>query len=422
MNIVVISYRIAGNDGVSLECVHWKEILEKMGHKVTFLAGQLDRAGIVMPELHFQWPNVMELHDRVVYGKGKYRQIEAKIFDIAGTIEGKLRHFFNGNRKVDLLVVANIFSLPMHFPLAVALTRVIEELGIPTIARHHDFWWERKRYIKSQLFPFFERWFPPKLAQIKHVVINSIAKDELKAKTGLEAEVIWDSFDFSNEKLSKIDRYSLHFKKDFGIRENDIVFLQSTRIVPRKRVELSIEFIKKLADPRAILILSGHAGDEGRLYLKKIKKHLKTSTIRYKLIGDFVNSKRRVVRISNGLEPKRARMYTMWDCYRNSDFVLYPTKIEGFGNQFIESVYFRKPIIITSYPVYDKDIKPLGFETIGMRAKPDSTSVNKVRHLLEDSVEVERITKLNFGLGKKYFSYEWVQGKLEKLFGEMNLH
>lgn len=421
MNVVIISYRISGNDGVSLECVHWKEILEKMGHRTTLLAGQLDRAGVVMPELHFQWPHVMELHDRVVYDKGKYRQIEAKIFDIAGTIEGKLRHFFNGNRKVDLLIVANILSLPMHFPLAVALSRVIEELGIPTIARHHDFWWERKRYTRSQLFPFFERWFPPKLANMKHVVINSIAKNELEAKTGLEAEVIWDSFDYSNEKFREIDRYSKHFKKDFGISTDDIVFLQATRILPRKRVELSVEFIKKLADPRAILILSGHAGDEGREYLKKIRKLLKTSKIRYKLIGDYVNSRRRVMRISNDLEPKSARIYTMWDCYRNSDFVIYPTEIEGFGNQFIEAVYFQKPIIMTPYPVYDMDIKPLGFEVIEMRGRKNLNSVNKVRHLINNNSEVKRITKINFELGKKYFSYEWVETKLEKLFREMNL-
>jgi len=420
MNIVIISYRISGNDGVSLECVHWKEILEKMGHKVTFVAGQLDRAGVLMPELHFQWPHVMDLHDKVVYGKGKYRQIEARIFDIAGTIEGKLRHFLNGSRKVDLLIVPNIFSLPMHFPLAVALSRVIEETRIPTIARHHDFWWERSRYLKSQLFPFFERWFPPNFPWIKHVVINSVAKEEFRKRTGLEAEVIWDCFDFSNTNLQKIDGYSKYFRGDFGIKQDDIVFLQATRIVNRKRFELSIEFMKKLDEPKAIFIISGHAGDEGGDYLKKIKTLLGISKIRYKFVGKYVNSKRRIIQLPSNNGPVRRRVYTMWDAYRNSDFILYPTKIEGFGNQFIEAVYFKKPIILTPYPVYERDINSKGFEVIKMGDKVTTVVIKKVKELIDNPEKRLAMVEKNFELGEKYMSYEWVEKKLKKIFKEMD--
>ena len=421
MNIVILHYKISGNDGVSLECERWKEILEGMGHKVTFVAGQLDRAGILIPELHFQWPYVMDLHDKVVYGKGSYRQIESKIFDIAGTIEGKLRYFFNGGRKIDLLVVANALSLPMHFPLAVALSRVIEELNLPTIARHHDFWWERGRYLKSRLFPFFERWFPPKLPTIKHVVINSLAQEELKRRTGIDAGVIWDSFNFENDKLRKIDAYSRHFRSDFGINDADLVFLQATRIVPRKRVELAIEFMKKLGLRNSILVLAGHAGDEGKEYLHRIKKLARASKIRYKFIGNHVNSKRRVFYVSNGDGPKRKRIYTLWDCYRNCDFVIYPTKVEGFGNQFVESMYFKKPIIMTPYPVYKADIAPLGFKTILMSDKVTKGPVLETKKLIENEDEREKMVEYNFALGKENFSYEKVEMKLRKIFKDMNL-
>src|SRR5258706_15662351 len=187
MNITILSYRVSGLDGVSLECVNWKNVLERMGHTVIFVAGELDREGILMPELHFKSPSIAKIHDQVAYNNTDYKKVEHRIFFYAGRIEGKLRAHFRKYGQPDLLVVPNIFSLPMHFPLAVALSRVIEEQQIPTIARHHDFWWERERYNKSHMFEFFKRWFPPKLSTIVHTVINSDAHDELQKRTGIDA-------------------------------------------------------------------------------------------------------------------------------------------------------------------------------------------------------------------------------------------
>jgi len=48
--------------------------------------------------------------------------------------------------KIDLLVVENALTIPMHIPLGVALTEYIAETLIPTIAHHHDFYWERTRF------------------------------------------------------------------------------------------------------------------------------------------------------------------------------------------------------------------------------------------------------------------------------------
>lgn len=120
MRIWFVSTRIAGNDGVSLEAVRWRTILTRMGHSVIFVAGELDRAGILIPELHFSNKSVIELHDKVVYSKNHFKKIEAEVFEMAGKIEGKLRQAFNGHRP-DMLIIANCLSLPMHFPLACSL-------------------------------------------------------------------------------------------------------------------------------------------------------------------------------------------------------------------------------------------------------------------------------------------------------------
>jgi glycosyltransferase involved in cell wall biosynthesis len=397
MKVAIIATRIAGNDGVSLEAVRWSEILKKMGHSVKLVAGQLDRSGYLIPELHFQHPEVVKLHDQVIYGQGSYRKIEAEIFSLA-----------------DLLIVPNVFSLPMHFPLAVALARVIEELKIPTIARHHDFWWERKRFTRSTMFPFFHRRFPPDNPLIKHVVINSLAQKELKKRTQLSSTIIWDSFDF-NSNLANLDSYSRHWRQDFGLAKDDIVFLQATRIVPRKRIELAINLIQKLTSPQIVLVIAGKAGDETGDYKQTLLKLVKKTKIRAKFIGDQINSKRRVVRDTARDKPSTKRIYTLWDCFVNADFITYPTKIEGFGNQFVESIYFKKPIILTPYPVYESDIKPLGFKTLEISPKLSRKSINKIKSLINNPSETKAITDYNFKLGQKYLSFQYVEKKLNKL-------
>ncbi|KKQ51794.1 hypothetical protein A2865_03230 [Candidatus Woesebacteria bacterium RIFCSPHIGHO2_01_FULL_39_17] len=413
MNVIILGYRVAGLDGVSLETVHWKNILEGMGHSVTLVAGELDREGILLPELHFKWPKVAGIHDRIVYSDESYAKVERVIFGMAGEIEGKLRHLFRNGAACDLLIIPNVFSIPMHFPLTVALTRTIEEFSIPTIARHHDFWWERERYNKSHVFVFFEKWFPPKIENLTHTVINSLAQKALKEKTGIVAPIISDTFDFEDKTLGVIDSYSKHFRRDFEITEDDIVFLQATRIVPRKRVELSIELISKMNLPRIVLVISGNEGDEQRGYLKKLKEMVRSLNISCKFIGDRVNSQRKIV--------GGKRVYSLWDCYANSDFVTYPTEMEGFGNQFVETMYFKKPIVLTPYEVYKSDIKPLGFEIIEMPDRVTDDVIKQIRQTLEDPEKKERVVERNFELGKKHFSYEVVQKKLLKIFKEMNL-
>lgn len=406
MRIWFISTRIAGNDGVSLEAVRWHTILTRMGHKVTFVAGELDRAGILIPELHFSNQKVAELHDNVVYSKNNFKKVEAEVFEMAGKIEGKLREAFNGHRP-DMLIVANCLSLPMHFPLAVALTRIIDEYKISTIARHHDFWWERSRFMKSTCFPFFKRWFPPNSPFIKHVTINSISQNNLKEKLGIDSSVIADTFDYVGTKSQK-DKYNSTFRKDFGIAKDDMIFLQATRIVPRKRIEISIQLVKKLNNPKIVLVVAGKVGDEGTDYFEKLEELANKLKVRVVFVGDYIDFNRK-------LTGNRKKIYTLWDAFISSDFVTYPSQIEGFGNQYIESVYFNKPVIITPYPVYKSDIKPLGFKSIEITPSLSNSDVEKVSSFLNDPNKIKEMVESNFELGKRYFSYEATEAKIKKL-------
>lgn len=420
VKVTIIATRIAGNDGVSLEAEHWRRILTSMGHKVTLIAGQLDKAGILLPSLHFQHALTAKLYNEVVYGKNNYDKVEAKIFAQAGVIEGELRDVFRLNPP-DLLIVPNVLSLPMHFPLAVALARIIEEKELPTIARHHDFWWERERFNNSTLFHFYERFFPPLLPSIKHVVINSDSQKEFLRRTGIKPTIIADTSNFVNVKHKK-DAFSKHFRSDFGIAEDDVVFLQATRIVPRKRIELAIDLVDKLNNPKAVLVIAGVSGDEGSEYERFLQALAAKRGARVKFIGKYINSHRKIYDQRTLFQKrKKRRIYTLWDCYVNADFITYPTELEGFGNQFLEAVLYKKPVIVTPYPVYKTDIDSLGFESIIMPDKVTPSVIKQITNLQNNPAKVKQMTQNNFDLGEKYFSYQAVERKLHVLFKKMEL-
>ena len=85
----------------------------------------------------------------------------------------------------------------MNLPLGVCLTGLIAELGIRTIAHHHDFYWERQRYQTNGILDVLDTTFPAKLPTIQHVTINSIAQARLKARRGIDSLVIPNVYDFA---------------------------------------------------------------------------------------------------------------------------------------------------------------------------------------------------------------------------------
>ena len=94
------------------------------------------------------------------------------------------------------MVVQNALAIPMHVPLGLALARVIEETGIPTIGHHHDFFWERQRFRLNCLPELLRQTFPPDLPSIRHVAINSLAQRDLKFFRDLDAMVVPNVFDY----------------------------------------------------------------------------------------------------------------------------------------------------------------------------------------------------------------------------------
>ena len=117
------------------------------------------------------------------------------------------------------------------------------------------------------------------------------------------------------------------------------------------------------------------------------------------------------------------KIYTLADMYHESDLVTYPSAIEGFGNAFLEAIYYRKPILVNNYSVYSFDIKPKGFKTIEMDGYINDSTVEMARQVLSDETLAASLADHNYELAEKFFSYEVLGQKMTTLlvncFGSM---
>jgi hypothetical protein len=84
-------------------------------------------------------------------------------------------------------VVENALAIPVNLALGVALTEFISETSMPTIAHHHDFYWERRRLHRNCVGEYLDQAFPPRLPSARQVMINSVAAEQLSRRKGLNS-------------------------------------------------------------------------------------------------------------------------------------------------------------------------------------------------------------------------------------------
>lgn len=410
MRIGFIATRLNGTDGVTLEVEKWAKVLTKLEHEIYFCAGELGgyaKDGTLIPELHFADQSVIALSQKAFGGNPEDDgySLADQIYARADEMRAPLRSFIRSNR-LDLIIVQNALTIPMNLPLGVSLTGLIAELGIDTIAHHHDFFWERQRYQTNAILDLLDTAFPAKLPNIQHVTINSIAQARLNARRGISSTVIPNVMDFSSPP-PEIDDFNRDFRADLGLQKGDLFILQPTRVVQRKGIEMAIELVKRLDLPKSILFISHRSDDEGVSYWHWLKREATVMDVGVQLIDHMIASTRG--RLNDH------KLYSLWDAYLNCDLVTYPSLYEGFGNALLESVYVGKLTVINRYPVYNADIKPLGFKFIELDGFVDDNSVEETRLLLDSPDEVAKITKKNYQIAQEHFSLEVLESKLKEL-------
>ncbi len=410
MRIGFISTRLSGTDGVSLEVEKWATVLKRSGHELYYCAGELGgyaKQGTQIPKLHFADKSIQKLSRDAFDNSGDVdsTKLADEIYTQADELRGPLRDFIRKN-KLDLIIVQNALTIPMNLPLGVCLTGLIAELGINTIAHHHDFFWERQRYQTNRVLDLLDTTFPAKLPTIQHVTINSIAQQRLKTRRGINSHVIPNVHDFATPPPG-IDEYNRDFRNALGLDQNDLFVLQPTRVIRRKGIEMAIELVARLGKPNARLYITHRADDEGLDYWMWLKREAKVMGVNVQLIDHIVRAERAQL---NG-----HKIYSLWDAYPHANLVTFPSTYEGFGNALLEAIYFNRLIFINRYPVFVADIEPLGFEFIEIDGFVDDKAVESTLELLDHPDELNRMAKNNYKIAREYFSLEMLDRKLTEV-------
>jgi mannosylglucosylglycerate synthase len=441
-HIGFVSTRLAGTDGVSLETAKWVTVLERLGHTCFYFAGQVDwpaERSRVVPEAFFghhavdeithvsfsdDWsqqvaetrgnPEIYAIYTQAVSRQTRPRLVTQRIHELREYLKQQLYAFVR-DFHIDLFIVENALAIPMNIPLGLALTEFAAETGLPTIAHHHDFYWERERFLVNCVPDYLNAAFPPTLPSVRHVVINSIAARELSLRTGNSAMVVPNVMDFDHPPPPP-DDYACDLRAELGVQPDEKFFLQPTRVVQRKGIEHAIELTRRCG-AKARLIISHASGDEGDTYERRVRDYASLMNVPVSFEAELIRDER--ARTWEG-----RKIYRLADAYQYADLITYPSSVEGFGNAFLEAVYYRRPIVVNSYSTYEVDIKPRGFRVIEFDGYITDATVLQTRQVLEDPALAALWAEQNYQLAQQYFSYTVLQRRLQTLladcFGEMH--
>jgi glycosyltransferase involved in cell wall biosynthesis len=437
--ILIIHFRVGKTDGVSIEIDAWKEILSKNGAEVKLCAGpESQNADFVINHLEQQLnPIIYKIDNESFGGLNEYKTEDELVYDIK-KIQFELEKDFEkviSEYSPTNIIISNIFSVGEGLPVSGAFLNVLDRFQIPTVLIHHDFYWESSRYSKPTCKFIQEQLdlaFLPNRPYIKHYCINSIGKDSLFNFKRLLAGINYDTFNYNQPQWKKSDKITKYLKRK-GIEEDDLIVLQATRVVRRKNIELAIDLVDELnkrkkdlsgrlyngnifnpEENEIVLLLSGYVEKRDEMYLDMLRKYANEKGVKLVYLGDEID-----------------REYTLFDIYPYADIITYPSEYEGFGNQFLEAVFARKPVVLFEYPVFKSDIKSKGFSYLSfgdsvrrqgslckIESKKMESLANEVLEVLRNEDIYQSIVSHNFTIAKKHFSYEQTMRVFREMFAE----
>ncbi|WED23654.1 glycosyltransferase family 4 protein [Vibrio sp. JC009] len=444
MNILLAHFRVGETDGVSLEMDKWKWALESLGHKVFYLAGSSGSCDAeLIPELHYLEP----LNDEFIHNAYVERSDYSSEAVLLEAIDSRANAIADGiihviqKHDIDIIVPNNIWSLGYHLPAASGLMKAVEATQTRVICHHHDFHWERVKYsnpTSEGISELLNTLFPPKHPLVTHCVINRIALNELKQRRDIDSTVVPNVFDFHCSNWQK-DEYNSDLRERFDIKEHDVIFLQATRIVSRKGIELAIDLIDQIASQKEQLLgktlYNGQIfSEESQLilmfagmceepeYLEKLESKARKLKVKLLFINDLVGHSRG--------EKNGQKVYSLWDVYCHADIITYPSLLEGWGNQFLEGLVAKVPMAVYRYPVYDLDIADYKFNIIdlGNSHNTDEQGLatieadqlkraadETIRYLLDADMRQAKVEQ-NYQIGETHFSYQALKELLAIIF------
>ena len=285
--------------------------------------------------------------------------------------------------------------MPMHIPLGVALTHFIAETEIPTIAHHHDFYWERARFSVNAVNDFLTMAFPPTLrvdpARDDQLVCAGTICLGAGASRRCWCPTCW---------ISRIRRRTRRcaradFRERIGLAPDDVMLLQPTRVVPRKGIEHSIALVAQLQEPA---VQTGRLARVGRRGAGlSATRWSSWPSSRASTCG---SSTPRSPRPRPDADQRHAPRPTWPRPTPQADLITYPSLYEGFGNALLEAFYYRKPVLVNRYSIFVSDIEPKGFKVIAMDGFLTRSVLEHVRRVIADEAYRQRDGRSQLRIGQ----------------------
>ncbi|MFA8449525.1 MAG: glycosyltransferase [Bacteroidales bacterium] len=413
LNIGIIHSLIGKNDGVSIVIDQTVEAMIKdmginLGNFFFLAAHSSPRFNAETDEIFW---HKNDIHKKILthFSTPPPDNFESEIHEHALYAKSVIKKWVEKN-DIDLIIAHNT-SHTYNFITAVGLGYYFEELrneGIiwPKImVWWHDSWFEREIFSKpNNVIQKFLKYLPGvyldailfiNKSQIElgkrfyEKFNNKDSKRFFDTRTAVVPNTSninwnWKEDMWNNNQIihPPADRYNDTFFKDIGLIEaiqsknfelkDTTILLQHTRVVPRKKIEVAIDFAFELEKEMlannskkcVVLLVSGHSGDEQSQYKqflidyqKKKEKENPQANVFLIFGEDSILSHRDII-----VDKKYYKFSEIPDIIsKQGGLGTYFSEIEGFGNNLLEMISSGLPVAINKYQVYKDEIEEYGF-------------------------------------------------------------
>jgi glycosyltransferase involved in cell wall biosynthesis len=389
-------------------------------------------------------------------------RIEARVADA----EKALGQFFDESG-VDLIIAHNT-GHPVNFIYSLALNRLYgkRERAGQRLPRYlmwwHDSHLERERFLKPS--PLMHRYlmegvpgphvegivfinrgqwdivrtYFEQLTEQVPKLVERLKKSHIVIPNTCDVPNDWPLDPDQRYFAPKLDPYNSDFLEAMGIPErlasegrswdDCLLFLQHTRVVPRKRIDHAIDFCFAMAnrfkedgkEKKVFLLISGPTGDELSDDVKDLNNHLlrrrsERPDLEVEIIWgeNRIRSKREIV--------EGVKYYSFTEIPGIVAYYgglgTYFSDVEGFGNNLLELISLGVPPVVREYPVYLTDIAIYDFD---IPSTPDGTMTPKLIEgafdILTDVNHRKALVKKNVNLLAENLGHSKISENLNKLW------